>query len=234
MKKQNSPNKKTKRSLPDKVFNKKGLKYKGALTEVKNSKELIHQYGNIIESKERIDPPQKEGDKPVSIPLSPTEVKHYRFLLKAEKLELKKKERKLKKVSDDLNKALKHQSEVVLSGMKKINETVEAERKAKREKVERKEMVVNIVINLKTTVDPRFVSLLNAVEDSRSFRKELDAILKQEDEVTYTTISGLSAVKTDIYKSVRAELFPKDEDDNSADTGNDDDEDTAAAVVPAG
>jgi len=114
MKRTDSTTPKTKRSLSNKVLNKKEVKYEGALGEVNKSKEKIQQYENIIEDKERIVPPKKEGDKPIIIPLLPTEVKHYRFLLKDEKLNLKKKDGKLKKASDDLNRALKHQSEVIL------------------------------------------------------------------------------------------------------------------------
>jgi len=222
------------RSISDKRFNKIRSFMRSCFQTVKSFEDEVARLVDIIAIKSITIAPEKKGDDPVTVDLTKAEVDGYKLKLKQAKLKLKKARKALKKAEDAFKDACRHNAECEMENSKKFNSGLAAEYKAKREKVERKEMVVNIVINLKTTVDPRFVSLLNAVEDGGTFRKELDAILKQEDEVTYTTISGLSAVKTDIYKSVRAELFPKDEDDNSADTGNDDDEDTAAAVVPEG
>jgi len=216
MTQQNSPNKKPKRSLSKKVLKKKELKYKGALAEVNKSKEKIQQYENIIEDKQRIDHAQKEGDKPVFIPLLPTEVKHYRFLLKAEKLNLKKNKGKLKNASEDLDQALKHQSEVILSKTKKIDEKDEAERKAKREKDPRTNLVIEVVKGLKKNSDPRFTALTDALNDGRQFRKELDVIIKEVDNETYISISGLSSVKTSAYNAVKDELLKDDNSDAPA------------------
>lgn len=222
------------RSISDKRFNKIKSFMRSCFQTVKSFEDEVARLVDIIAIKSITIAPEKKGDDPVTVDLTKAEVDGYKLKLKQAKLNLKKARKALKKAEDEFKDACRHNAACVMENAKKFNSKIADEYKAKREKDERKEMVVNIVINLQTTADPKFASLLNAIEDSRTFRKEMDTILKQEDEETYTTISGLSSVKTDIYKAVKAELFPKDEEDNNADTGNDDDEDTAAAVVPAG
>ncbi len=232
------PSKKSasKRRISTKRFNIIEATLRSCYQAVEFLKEKIAVLVEIISSKSILVPSEKKGVEPTTAHLTSAQLKGYKLQLKEAKLDLKKSSKALKKAEAEFREACEHDAACVMEKNSKFNSGLAAEYKAKREKDERKQKVVNIVANLQTTGAEKFTSLYNAVQDGYySFRKEMDAILQQEDEETYTTISGLSAVKTEIYKSVKVEFFSASAVDSSADNNNNnEDEDTASAVVTAG
>jgi hypothetical protein len=182
----------------------------------------------IISSKSLTIPPEKKGEEPTTITLKRAQVKGYKLDLRETKLSLKKAEKALRKAELEFQNACDHNAACVKHKQSKFNSRLADEYKAKREKDDRKQAVLNFVNTLKTNDDPKLSSLLSVVNDSRAFRKEMDTILKEADEVTYSTISGLSSVKSEIYRDARQDL-------RDYMNGNDDNNDEeASAVVPAG
>ena len=225
---------KKRRPISAKRFKKIEAFFRSCFQTFESLKNEVVRLVEIVSSKSIIIAPDKKGDDPLTVRLSSADVNGYSLQLKQAKLDKKEAQQTLKKAETAYKDACKHNAACIMDKHSKLNSKLEGEYKAKREKGVRKQKVVNLVANLQTTDAEKFTSLFNAVQDGYySFRKEMDAIIKQEDEETYTTISGLSAVKTEIYRAVKVEFFGESAVDNSADN-DDDDEDTAAAVVPAG
>jgi hypothetical protein len=224
------------RPISDKRFNKLEDNLRKRSQTVNSLEDEVASLDEIISTKVLTVQPKKKGDDPVTVHLSNAEVDGYKLKLKKAKNNRRQARKALKKAENEYTDACKHNAACEMEKSKKFSSGLAAEYTAKREMDESKEKVVNIVKNLQTTDDPKFTSLLTAVQDGYySFRKKMDAILQEEDESTYTSISGLSSVKTKIYKSVKVELFSGSVVDDSAENDNDDDEeDNSAAVKPAG
>jgi len=210
------------RRISSRVFNNIKAALKAAYEKVEQLLSDIFHLENIIASKAIAIQPDKKGDEPVSKKLTTAEVAGYKLQLKQSKLSLKKAQKELRKAEANYKAAVNHDKACVAAQSSKFNSRLEAEYKAKREKDTRTSKVIEVVKRLQINNDPRFVSLTAALTDNGKFRKEMDVILQKEDNVTYITISGLSSVKTSVYKTVKDELL---RDDNSDDT---------AAVVSAG
>ena len=227
------------RPISPKRFKKIEAFFRSCFQIFESLKNEVVRLAEIVSSKSIIIAPDKKGDDPLTVRLSSADVNGYSLQLKQAKLDKKEAQQTLKKAETAYKDACKHNAACIMDKHSKLNSKLDGEYKAIREEDERTEKVVSIVKNLQTTDDPKFTSLRTAAKDGHySFRKEMDAIINKADEETYVTISGLSSVKTKIYKSVKVEFFVENAVDNdAADKGADndnDDEDTAAAVVPAG
>lgn len=209
------------RRISEKVFNKIKAALKAAYEKVEQLITLVIQLETIITDKEVLVQPEKKGDEPTSRKLSTAEVNGYKLQRKQAKLDLKQAKKELKKAEDNYNKACKHNNACLADQDSRFNFQVAAEYKARREKDTRTNLVIEVVKGLQVNNDPRFVSLTAVLTDTKQFRKEMDDILKSEDNETYVTISGLSQVKTSVYNKVKDQLL---RDNNS---------DSAAAVVTA-
>lgn len=210
------------RRISPRVFNNIKAALKAAYEKVEQLLSDIFHLENIVASKAITIQSDKKGVEPVSKKLTSAEVAGYKLQLKQSKLSLKKAQKELRKAEADYKAAVKHNAACVADQSSKFNSNLAAEHKAKREEDARTSVVIEVVKGLQINNDPRFVSLTAALSDSKQFRKEMDNILDVEDNDTYVTISGLSSVKTSVYKSVKDELL---KNNNS---------DYAAAVVPAG
>jgi len=210
------------RRLSSRVFNNIIAALKAAYEKVEQLITLLVQLETIITDKKVVVQPDKKGEEPVSRKLTTAEVAGYKLQFNQSKLSLKQAQKELRKAEAKYRAAVKHNAACVADQSSKFNSKLAAEYKAKREKDTRTSKVIEVVKGLQINNDPRFVSLTAALTDSGKFRKEMDVILQKEDNVTYITISGLSSVKTSVYKTVKDELL---RDDNSDDT---------AAVVSAG
>jgi len=192
-------------------------------------KDLVESLVLIISTRSITVPSEKKGEASKTVKLTSAEVNGYKLKLKQAKLDLKESKISLSKAEAEYKAACKHNAACVMEKAGKINAKVNGEHKAKREKDVRVQKVINVVATIKANDDPRFQVLVKAVANGNLFRKEMDTILKQEDVDTYTTISGLSAVKSDIYRTVKGEFFGKPDDGSD----DDNDDDNAAALVTA-
>lgn len=217
------------RPISEKRMNKLELELKSASESTNSLIDKVASLEKIVSSKEVVLQPEKKGGEAVTKKLLPAEVSGYKLLFEEAKLALKKAKRVLKKAGTDYSKACKHNGACVVERSKKFNAELDGEHKAKREKDVRTDKVIGIITALKENDDPRFTSLTNAVANGNLFRKEMNKILEKEDPETYTTISGLSAVKSDIYRTVKGEFFGKPDDGSD----DDNDDDNAAALVTA-
>jgi hypothetical protein len=210
------------RRISSRVFNNIKAALIAAYEKVEELLSDIFHLENIVASKAITIQSDKKGVEPVSKKLTTAEVAGYKLQLKQSKLSLKKAQKELRKAEADYKAAVKHNAACVADQSSKFNSNLAAEHKAKREEDARTSVVIEVVKGLQINNDPRLVSLTAALFDSKQFRKEMDNILDVEDNDTYVTISGLSSVKTSVYKSVKDELLRNENSDD------------AAAVVPAG
>lgn len=209
------------RRISEKVFNSIKAALKAAYEKVEKFSTEILRLEKIVADKEITIQPDKEGEEPVSKKLSTAEVAGYKLQLKQAKLSLKQANKELGKAESKYKAACKHNNACVAEQSSKFNSNLAAEYKAKREKDTRTSVVIEVVKGLQLNNDPRFAKLTDALKDSNQFRKEMDVILKDEDNETYITISGLSSVKTSVYNAVKGELLRNNNSDE------------AAAIVPA-
>lgn len=210
------------RRISSRVFNNIRAALKAAYEKVEQLLTDIFHLEKIVTSKSITVQPDKKGEEPTSKKLSSAEVSGYKLQLKQAKLSLKQAKKELSKAEARYKAAVKHNDACVAEQHSKFNSKLAAEYKAKREKDKCAGKVVEVVKGLQENNDPRFVSLTAVLTDTKQFRKEMDDILKSEDNETYVTISGLSQVKTSVYNTVKDQLL---RDNNS---------DSAAAVVTAG
>lgn len=210
------------RRISVKVFNNIKAALKAAYDKVEQLLTDIFHLEKIVTSKSITVQPDKKGEEPTSKKLSTAEVSGYKLQLKQAKLSLKQAKKELSKAEAKYKAAVKHNAACVADQSSKFNSNLAAEYKAKREKDTRTSVVIEVVKGLQINNDPRFVKLTDALKDSNQFRKEMDVILKDQDNETYVTISGLSSVKRSVYNTVKDQLL---RDNNS---------DSAAAAVTAG
>jgi hypothetical protein len=216
--KKNDGAKKGPRKISDKRFNIIEATLRSAYQTFNFFKDLVESLMLIISTRSITVPSEKKGEAPKTVKLTIAEVNGYKLKLKQAKLDLRESKISLSNAEAEYKAACKHNASCVMGQSKKINAKVNAEHKAKREKDVRVQKVIGVVTTIKNNDDPRFQNLVNAVANGNLFRKEMDAILKQEDNDTYTTISGLSSVKSEIYRTVRGEFFGNDDDDNNDDS----------------
>lgn len=154
------------------------------------------------------------------VKLLPAEVKGFRLELKKSKLDLRLARRDLNSNAKVYKDACLRNSKVVLLKNKTLSEQIEAERKARKEAEISKQKVIKMVQDLKSKEDPRLIKLADfALTDGKEFRKQMDDLLETEDKLVLTTISGLSPVKTDVYREVRKYFgWNPDEDEQTVDT----------------
>jgi len=210
------------RRISPRVFNNIKAALKAAYEKVEQLLSDIFHLENIVASKAITIQSDKKGVEPVSKKLTSAEVAGYKLQLKQAKLSLKHAKKELSNAEAKYKAAVKHNAACVADQSSKFNSILAAEYKAKRERDKSTSIVIEVVKGLQVNNDPRFVSLTAVLTDPKQFRKEMDNILKSEDNETYVTISGLSQVKTSVYNTVKDQLL---RDNNS---------DSAAAVVTAG
>jgi hypothetical protein len=214
--KNNNGAKKGSRKISDKRFNFIEATLRSAYETFNSLMDLVESLILIISTKSTTVPSERKGEAPKTVKLTTAEVNGYKLKLKQAKLDLKESKISLSKAEAEYKTACKHNAACVIEKVGKINAKVNGEHKAKREKDVRVQKVIGVVTAIKNNDDPRYQSLVNAVANGNLFRKEMDAILKQEDNDTYTTISGLSSVKSEIYRTVKGEFFGNDNDDDDS------------------
>jgi len=221
-------------------MNKLEASVKSAKLAQTNLEQKISLLNKQITSKERIIH-GKEGEADRIEKLTSAEVRGLKLSKSKSMLDKRQAKVEFKKVSEEYSEACKHNAEIIKQQSKKFSQKLESQYQAKKQKDERQEKVNNLISNLLNKGDQRIISLTEALTNPKSFRKEMDGLLNDADNETYVTISGLSAVKTEIYNEVRSLLSESSIDnadesedkDVSENPDNPDNSDESALLVVA-